>query len=63
MLTLVDESKLGFMEDENSKSVLQTKVAQFYTDQLAFKFRKQFVCGPYEPEDVPNVNICLTRES
>ena len=27
--TLIDESKLGFVEDENSKSVLQTKVARF----------------------------------
>ena len=32
---LIDDSKLSLMEDENSKSVLQTKVAQFYTDQLA----------------------------
>ena len=46
---LIDDSKLNFMEDKNSKSVLQTKVAQFYMDQLATMVKKQFVCGPYDP--------------
>ena len=56
---LIDDSKLNFMEDENSKSVLQTEVAQFYTDQLATMVKKRFVCGPYDPEDVPVENLRL----
>ena len=50
---LIDESKLSFMEDTNGKSVLQTEVGQFYTDQLATMISKKHVCGPYDPDKVP----------
>ena len=40
------------------------RLPNFCSDQLATKVKKQFDCGPYEPdEDVPIVNLCLTRES
>ena len=55
--TLVDESVLRPMTDENSKSMFLPHVGKHYTDQLATMIKKKFVCGPFDTSPIPNLRI------
>ena len=54
---LIDEDLITVLQDDNSKSVLQPDVAQFYTDQLVTMVNNGFVSGPYEENEVPIKNL------
>lgn len=54
---LIDETLLGDLDDDNSKSVLLPDVAQFYTDQLATMVKKGYVCGPFDESPIENLRI------